>query len=547
MKRSIFLHIYVVLALLALSGIGHAQTKISLRDQSSNIDFTNAVFTRPVKTGTTLPAQCTVGDLFFRSNVTPGQNLYACVSANTWTVLVGSASSSLPSTFGNDNALLTVSSGTAAWQQFGGDISGPPNAVRVTKLQNRTVADIAPSPGMALAWNGATSAWEPQTISGGGGGGGGSLSIQNDGTVVGSRGTLNWTPGLGLTNMLADTGLAVQIQQSVDTSVIQSRANTQSGQTLYCASASATTANYTCAMTPALTAYTSGMVVHWRPDVNSIAGVVTLNINTLGAKPVRRMDGSTNPTVDDIVAGQLYLLWYDGATFRLPGATSSSGGGGTTVQKDGPYLQVASSFYLMPGMYAATKPNAATWADASSGGTWATLDGGTMALTAAAGSGGNWRIRHSSRGAATTVTFAVQCLAHGDGSGNSRCAVFLRESASGRLMMIEFARQELSNARTVQAGCWTNPTSFSGVGLFNGTVSALSNSNAYVRFQFAAGNVNFQVSQSGLSGTWMQMGSWSQTACAMAGAPDQAGVAAMAANGTGSGDTILTLLSFKTE
>lgn len=547
MKRSNSLLIYVILALLALSGIGHAQTKISLRDQSSIIDFTNAVFTRPVKTGTTLPAQCTVGDLFFRSNATPGQNLYACVSVNTWTVLAGSASS-LPSTSGNDNAVLTVSGGAAAWQQNGGDISGPPNAVRVTKLQNRPVADIAPSPGMALAWNGATSAWEPQTISGGGGGGG-SLSIQNDGTVVGSRGTLNWTPGLGLTNMLADTGLAVQIQQSVDTSVIQSRANTQSGQTLYCASASANTANYTCAMAPGLTVYTAGMVVHWRPDVNSVAGAVTLNIDTLGAKPVRRMDGATNPAAGDIVAGQLYWLWYDGAAFRLPAATSSSGGGGggTTVQKDGPYLQIASSYYLMPGMYEAIKPNAATWADASSGGTWTTLDGGALALTAAAGGGGNWRIRHTSRGAATTITFAVQCLGQGDGSGSGRCAVFLRESASGRLMMVEFARQELSSVRTIRSECWTNATTFSGTGLSNASASALSNSHAYVRFQFAAGNVNFQVSQSGLPGTWMQMGSWSQTACAMAAAPDQAGVATMAANATGSGDTILTLLSFKTE
>jgi hypothetical protein len=544
MKPTNTLLCITILFLCALGDPGYAQTKVSLRDQSSSIDFTNALYTRPVKTGTVLPGQCTVGDLFFRSNATPGQNLFACVAANTWNPLSGS--SSLPGTSGNSGRVLSVSGDTAIWTALDGDVTGTPGASRVTKLQNRAVANIAPATGMALVWNGTTSAWEPQNISGGGGGGGGSLAIQNDGVSVGSRSTLNWTPGLGLTNMLADTGTTVQIQQNVDTSVIQSRANTQSGQTLYCPSNGNNGTSYTCGLSPVLTAYTTGMVVYWRPDVNAIAGPVTLNIDTLGARPVRRSDGTTDPPAGDVVAGQLYALWYDGAVFRLPTASSSTGGG-TTVQKDGPYLQIASAYFLMPGMYQATKPNTFTWADASSGGTWTTLDGGALSLQAPAGGGGVWRIRQVSRGTANTVTYAVQCLAHGDGDGTGRCALFLRESSSGRMMMVEFTRQALSSATTVQSGCWTNATTYSGVGLFNGTASALSNNHIYARFQFTGGNVVFQVSQSGLTGTWMQMGSWSQTACGMSAAPDQAGIAAMAANGTVSGNTVATLLSFRTE
>lgn len=41
-------------------------------------------------TGTVLPAQCAVGQIFFITNVTAGANLYACTSPNTWSVETGS-------------------------------------------------------------------------------------------------------------------------------------------------------------------------------------------------------------------------------------------------------------------------------------------------------------------------------------------------------------------------------------------------------------------------------------------------------------------------
>jgi len=40
--------------------------------------------------GTTLPSLCTIGQLFFKTNATAGQNIYACTSANTWTQSSGS-------------------------------------------------------------------------------------------------------------------------------------------------------------------------------------------------------------------------------------------------------------------------------------------------------------------------------------------------------------------------------------------------------------------------------------------------------------------------
>ena len=65
----------------------HAQTAIDLKSQSRNIDFSGAASTRPFKTGTVLPAACTTGDSFFKTNAAAGQNLYGCVAANTWAAM----------------------------------------------------------------------------------------------------------------------------------------------------------------------------------------------------------------------------------------------------------------------------------------------------------------------------------------------------------------------------------------------------------------------------------------------------------------------------
>jgi len=49
------------------------------------VDFTSSTSTAPMKSGTTLPATCTVGQAFFKTDATAGQNIYLCTSGNTWT------------------------------------------------------------------------------------------------------------------------------------------------------------------------------------------------------------------------------------------------------------------------------------------------------------------------------------------------------------------------------------------------------------------------------------------------------------------------------
>lgn len=52
-------------------------------------DATGAASTAAFKTGTSLPGTCTVGDEYFKSDATAGQNLYGCTATDTWTLQAG--------------------------------------------------------------------------------------------------------------------------------------------------------------------------------------------------------------------------------------------------------------------------------------------------------------------------------------------------------------------------------------------------------------------------------------------------------------------------
>lgn len=110
----------IVGVLLLAGGTALAQTKVDLRTQSKNVDFSQATATRPVKTGTSLPSSCQVGELFFKTDAPAGQNLYACTSNNSWSVLAGGSSSAvLPSTSGQANRILSNNGTTADWRLVG--------------------------------------------------------------------------------------------------------------------------------------------------------------------------------------------------------------------------------------------------------------------------------------------------------------------------------------------------------------------------------------------------------------------------------------------
>jgi hypothetical protein len=86
------------------------------------------------------------------------------------------------------------------------------------------------------------------------------------------------------------------------------------------------TDTYVLALTPALTAYAAGQsFIVGFPNANT--GASTINIDGLGAKSIVKQ-GATALVSGDILAGQIFILTYDGTNFQLIGVNSTGGGGG---------------------------------------------------------------------------------------------------------------------------------------------------------------------------------------------------------------------------
>ena len=110
-------------------------------------------------------------------------------------------------------------------------------------------------------------------------------------------------------------------------------AELQAGGILYCADAGSTDA-YTCNLTPALAAYTDGMLLVFKPNTTN-TGAATVNVNALGVKNI--VTAANGTLADgDLVAGRRYVLFYDGTSFRMAQDFNSGGGGsisGLTTNK----------------------------------------------------------------------------------------------------------------------------------------------------------------------------------------------------------------------
>src|ERR1039457_2776697 len=89
-------------------------------------------------TGATVPSQCAVGQVFFKTSAPAGANLYSCTSANVWSVV----------------GLIPL----------GGDASGTAPAATVTGLRGRPVSSASPSDQDALRWNAASGLWAPEAV-----------------------------------------------------------------------------------------------------------------------------------------------------------------------------------------------------------------------------------------------------------------------------------------------------------------------------------------------------------------------------------------------
>ncbi len=94
--RNCLRSITVVCGLLIFWGpVARAQTTINGgRVITGAWDASNAASSKPAKTGATLPATCGLGEQFFKTTATQGQNLYFCTVQNTWVQMTGGSGTS---------------------------------------------------------------------------------------------------------------------------------------------------------------------------------------------------------------------------------------------------------------------------------------------------------------------------------------------------------------------------------------------------------------------------------------------------------------------
>ena len=261
---------------------------------------------RPIKFGTTLPATCWTGDVFFNTNAPAGSNLFACTATNTWV--------------------------TQTLQSLGGDVSGSPGSATVTQIQGRPVSASAPSSGQSLVWSSSTNTWQPQTISTGGSGpvtlGGdatgpsNSVSVvqiqghpvssatpQNGQTLVWNSSSNSWQPQAVTATSVTLSGDASGPSSSVSVVQIQghpvSSANPQAGQTLTW----------------------NASTNRWEPQTPS-GGAVTLAGDVTGASSAATVVQMQGRAIANVVPQNGQALVWNSATNRWEPQTLSTGGGG---------------------------------------------------------------------------------------------------------------------------------------------------------------------------------------------------------------------------
>ena len=202
----------VLLYGLMLAGVlGYAQTTIDLRTQTKSVDFSGANSTRPAKTGTTLPAICQPGDLFFKTDAPPGANLFGCSATDTWSVQA-SGGVYFKSFTNQTSVVLTHGFGSTGVLVACYDAASPPqymgwNTLQLTDTNSATVTFSMPASGACVV----------SSASGGGTGSGGVTSVfGRTGDVIATSGDYTFSQ---LSGTLAESQIASADEHGIGTKI----------------------------------------------------------------------------------------------------------------------------------------------------------------------------------------------------------------------------------------------------------------------------------------------------------------------------------------
>lgn len=100
---------------------------------------------------------------------------------------------------------------------------------------------------------------------------------------------------------------------------------TVEGPVNFCAD-SGSTDSYSCSLSPAITGYVTGAIYHFRANTAN-TGAASINLNGLGAKAIRK-NRDQDLADNDIKAGQLVGVTYDGSDMQMISQTGNAAAGG---------------------------------------------------------------------------------------------------------------------------------------------------------------------------------------------------------------------------
>lgn len=200
-----------------------------------------------------------------------------------------------------------------------------------TALVNVLVSDT-PSNGQVPKWNtGGTITWEADST--GAGFGETSLSTLADPQVLFDSSDASQTLTFGLSGATDPVLTASDGTLNLSTGTLQQGgvAVALQGQD-FCVDAGAND-TYTCNLTPAPSAYTSGG--HYRFQANTAnTGAASINFNSIGAITIVKLQGAINTTLDDndIRADQWVDLIYDGTNMQMVSPLGNAGAGAGDIE-----------------------------------------------------------------------------------------------------------------------------------------------------------------------------------------------------------------------
>jgi hypothetical protein len=386
---------FAVAMLITTTIAAWSQTRLDLRTQTKNVDFSAALSTRPVKVGTAIPATCTSGEIYFKSDAPAGSNLLGCTATNTWTVMSGATSGSGPFYCPDTGSANTYA--CSGVSQFSAYTTGQVVLLRATQANTgASTLNINTLGAKSIRRNGA------QALASGEIAAGQIITLVYDGTafqvqalgitgpqgpqgpqgVQGVAGPTGPTGATGATGAVGATGPAGP-QGPIGLTGPTGPAGPQGPEgpqgppgaggdgsgVAVCVPTSNHGTAYTCTGPAGLTYY-AGLVLAFRPDVSN-TGTPTINITpaggtALGAKTVVRKSGNV-PQAGELAANRAYLITYNGSAFELPESDVAAGAGGGIVitRSDGQTVFNLSSLVCMT-----TGLCAPTGAQDASGAAW---------------------------------------------------------------------------------------------------------------------------------------------------------------------------------